>query len=150
MSPSTLLRQFVNAPRAGVYSRLIDPQAISIWMVPDDMTSLVHHFDPRQGGEFRISLTYDEPGAQGKTTLHTDTYHGHFVKLIPDERVVEVLEFETSDPGMQGEMTFTLTEVEGVTEVLALHENLAPALSPADNETGWRMALEKLARLAEG
>ena len=46
-------------------------------------------------------------------------------------------------------VTFALTEVEGVTEVLALHENLPPALSPTDNEIGWRMALEKLARLVE-
>ena len=30
---------------------------------------------------------------------HTDTYHGHFARLVPDEQVVEVLEFETADPG---------------------------------------------------
>jgi hypothetical protein len=37
--------------------------------------------------------------ARGKTTAHTDTYHGRFVKLVQDERVVEVVEFETMDPG---------------------------------------------------
>jgi hypothetical protein len=46
-------------------------------------------------------------------------------------------------------ITFTLTAVDGGTEVLGLHENLPPGVSPADNETGWRMALEKLARLVE-
>jgi uncharacterized protein YndB with AHSA1/START domain len=148
---STLLRQRVNAPRANVYRALLDARAVAAWMVPQGMTSQVHHFDPQEGGQFHISLTYDESGGSGKTTAHTDTYHGHFVKLVPDELVVEVMEFETADPAMQGEMTitFSLTEVDGVTEVLALHENLPPALSPADNETGWRMALEKLARLVE-
>jgi len=47
-------------------------------MVPTGMTSQVHAFDPREGGSFRISLTYDEPTATGKTTAQTDTYHGRF------------------------------------------------------------------------
>lgn len=37
------------------------------------MTSRVHEFDVREGGRFRISLTYDEPTGTGKTTAHTDT-----------------------------------------------------------------------------
>ena len=48
--------------------------------------------------------------------------------------------FETTDAGMRGEMmvTFTLTDARGGTDVLAVHDNLPPGLSPADNETGWR------------
>jgi uncharacterized protein YndB with AHSA1/START domain len=120
-------------------------------MVPDGMTSHVHAFDAREGGSFRISLTYDAPAGTGKTTPSTDTYHGRFVKLVPDEQVVEVVEFETSDPGMRGEMTITITlaDADGGTEILAVHDGLPPALSPADNETGWRMSLEKLAALVE-
>jgi hypothetical protein len=34
--------------------------------------------------------------------------------------------------------------------VVGTHENLPSGLSTADNETGWRMALDKLAALAEG
>jgi uncharacterized protein YndB with AHSA1/START domain len=121
-------------------------------MVPDDMTSQVHLFDAREGGLFRISLTYDTPSGTGKTTAHTDTYHGRFVTLIPHEQVVEVLEFETTDDSMRGEMTvsFTLTAADGGTELLAIHENLPPGLSAIDNELGWRMSLAKLAKLVEG
>jgi len=148
---STRLSQHVNAPPEDVYRALLDARAIATWRVPQGMTSHVHTFDPREGGLFRISLSYDAPTGTGKTTAHTDTYHGHFVKLVPNEQVVEAIEFETADPALRGEMTitFTLTEVEGGTEVLGLHENLPPGVSPADNETGWRMALEKLARLVE-
>lgn len=100
---------------------------------------------------FRISLSYDEPNATGKTTAHTDTYHGHFVELVPNTQVVEVLEFETDDPAMQGEMTvsFTLTDVESGTNVLAVHDRVPPGVSAADNELGWRMSLDKLAKLVE-
>jgi uncharacterized protein YndB with AHSA1/START domain len=148
---STRLSQHVKAPRADVYRALLDARAVATWMVPQGMTSHVHSFDPREGGLFRISLTYDTPTGTGKTAAHTDTYHGRFVKLVPNEQVVEVMEFETDDPAMRGEMTitFTLTEADGGTEVLGVHDNLPRGLSPADNETGWRMALEKLARFVE-
>ena len=115
------------------------------------MTCRVHEFDPREGGAVRVSLTYDEPAGTGKTTVHTDTYHGRFVKLVPNEQVVEVDEFETDDPALRGEMTITITlaDANGGTNVVAVHEGLPSSVSAADNETGWRMALAKLAALVE-
>lgn len=78
-------------------------------------------------------------------------YHGRFVTLVPDQQVVEVMEFETTDPAMRGAMTvtFTLTDADGGTDVRAVHDNLPPGIAPADNETGWRMALDNLAALVE-
>jgi uncharacterized protein YndB with AHSA1/START domain len=148
---STRISLHVNAPRASVYRALLDARAVATWMVPDGMNSHVHAFDAREGGAFRISLTYDAPTGTGKTTAQTDTFHGRFVKLVPNEQVVEAVEFETADPAMQGEMTITvtLTDAGGGTDLLAVHDNLPPGLSPADNETGWRMSLGKLAALVE-
>jgi len=148
---ATRISQRVNAPRPTVYRALIDPRAVVTWMVPTGMTSRVHAFDPREGGTFRISLTNDAPTGTGKTTVHTDTYHGRFIKLVPDEEVVEVVEFETADPALRGEMTITisLADAQGGTEVLAVHDRLPPGLSPADNEAGWRSSLSKLAALVE-
>jgi uncharacterized protein YndB with AHSA1/START domain len=152
MTPtSTPFHRHLNAPRARVYRALIDPAAIARWRVPDNMTCHVHAFDARVGGTFRISLTYDAPTGTGKTTAQTDTYHGYFVKLVPNEQVIEAMEFETADPLMRGEMTitFTLTDADGGTDLFATHENLPPGVSSADNETGWRMALDKLTTLVE-
>jgi uncharacterized protein YndB with AHSA1/START domain len=148
---STRVSRYVNAPRARVYSALVDVNAIAKWKVPTGMTCHVHEFDAREGGSIRISLTYNAPTGTGKTTAHTDTYHGRFVKLVPNEQVIEVDEFETADPALRGEMTvtITLTDADGGTDVLAVHEGLLPGLSTADNETGWRMALAKLAALVE-
>jgi uncharacterized protein YndB with AHSA1/START domain len=147
----TRISRHVNAPRADVYHALLDARAVAAWMVPSGMTSHVHLFDAQEGGTFRISLIYDEPTGTGKTTAHTDTYHGQFVKLVPNEQVVEVMEFETADATMQGKMTvtFTLTDAQGGTELLAVHDNLPPGLSPKDNETGWRISLDKLAAYVE-
>jgi uncharacterized protein YndB with AHSA1/START domain len=134
-----------------VFRALLDARAVAKWKVPDGMTCQVHSFDAREGGSFRISLTYDAPTETGKTTAHTDTYHGRFVRLIPDEQVVEVDEFETTDPALRGEMTITitLTDADGGTELVAVHDGLPGGVSPADNETGWHMALAKLAALVE-
>src|SRR5262250_270129 len=76
---STRLSQQVNAPRANVYRALLDARAVATWMVPDGMTSHVHEFDAREGGSFRISLTYDTPTGTGKTTAHTENRCGSIV-----------------------------------------------------------------------
>src|SRR5438552_1497941 len=124
---STRITRRVNAPRARVYSALIDANAIAKWKVPDGMSCHVHEFDSREGGYFRISRTYDAPTSVGKTTAHTDTYHGRLVKLTPNKQVVEVDEFETADPALRGEMTITITLTDadnGGTNILAVHEGL--------------------------
>jgi len=146
------LCQHINAPRARVYQALTDARAVAVWMVPDGMTSEVHGFDAREGGAFRVSLTYEDPTNAGKTSAHTDTYHGRFVKLVPGQQVVQTVEFETEDPSMRGTMTitFTLSDADGGTDLFAVHEGLPRGVSTGDNELGWRMSLGKLAALVEG
>jgi uncharacterized protein YndB with AHSA1/START domain len=141
----------VNAPREVVYWALLDPRAVEEWTAPAGMTARVHAFQGETGGTFRISLRYDEADDLGKSAADTDTFHGRFVVLVPNERVVEVVEFETDDPDLRGEMTITITlaDLDGGTEVVAVHDHLPPGVSPADNEAGWRSSLAKLAALVE-
>ncbi|MFG3155895.1 SRPBCC domain-containing protein [Streptomyces sp. NPDC048219] len=148
---STRVSRHVNVPRAAVYRALLDADAVAAWRVPHGMTARVHTFEAREGGTFRVSLTYEAATGIGKTGAHTDTYHGYFARLVPGERVVEVLEFESEDPAFAGTMTMTttLTEVAGGTDVVVVHEGLPDAVPAADNETGTRMALAKLAALVE-
>jgi uncharacterized protein YndB with AHSA1/START domain len=149
---TTRLSRHIRAPRSLVYRTLLDANAVRDWMVPDGMTSQIHSFDAREGGTFRISLTYDLPTTAGKTSTQTDSFHGRFAKLVPDTEVVQVVEFETDDPTLQGEMTITyrLADANGGTDLTGLHEDLPPGVSPADNESGWSMSIDKLARLVEG
>ncbi len=148
---TTQVYQHVRASRAAVYRALLDAEAVTRWRVPPNMSSRVHEFDAREGGAFRVSLTYDSPDAAGKSARHTDTYHGHFARLVPDERVVEVLEFETADPALRGTMTITttLTDADGGTDVSVVHEGVPDGVSAADNELGTRLALAQLAELVE-
>jgi uncharacterized protein YndB with AHSA1/START domain len=177
---TTRVARHLRAPRSRVYQALLDPALVQRWMVPDGMTSHVHSFDAREGGTFRISLTYEQSTSTGKTTAQTDTFHGRFVRLVPDAEVVQAVDFETDDPALQGEMTITyaladaevvqavdfetddpalrgemtityaLADAEGGTDLVGVHEGLPPGVPPADNELGWSISLGKLAALVEG
>lgn len=139
----------LKAPPSRVYAALLDPGLIARWRVPEGMRCEVHEFDARVGGRFRVSLTYELPTGSGKSSEQTDTYHGWFEELVPDRRIVERLEFETSDPAMQGEMRIVteLTPLADDTLLSSVHENLPSGVSPADNEAGWNESLAKLATL---
>jgi uncharacterized protein YndB with AHSA1/START domain len=148
---SSRVDRHIKAPRAVVYQALLDPTAVATWRVPDGMTGHVHEFDAREGGFFRVSLTYHASDSAGKTSAHTDTYHGRFARLVPSEQVVEVVEFETADCELVGQMTITTTlaDADGGTDVSLVYEGLPGGVSTADNETGTRMALANLAALVE-
>ena len=150
----TRVSRTVRAPRAAVYRACLDPDALASWRVPDNMVGQVHVFEPREGGAYRMSLTYLDPaqGRGGKTSEATDTFEGRFVELVPDERVVEVVRFESDDPRYAGEMrtTTSLSDTLEGTEVTVLHEGIPPGVRPEDNEAGTAQALAKLARLLEG
>jgi uncharacterized protein YndB with AHSA1/START domain len=133
-----------------VYRALTEPAVIARWRFPDGMTSTVEADDD---GTFRVTLTYDAPDEQGKSSAHSDVYRARFSRLVPDELVVEVDAFETSDPLLAGEMTITVTLRDapgGGTDLQAVHEGVPEGVAPADNELGWRMALDRLAALLEG
>lgn len=149
---ATRVSRWVQAPPAVVYRALTDPDAIAAWRVPAGMTARVHAFDAREGGTFRVSLTYDDASAAGKSGGRTDTYHGHFARLVPGALVVEVLAFESADDAVRGSMTMTttLTAAGGGTDVVILHEGIPDAVPREDNERGTRAALDNLARLVEG
>jgi uncharacterized protein YndB with AHSA1/START domain len=149
---ATTTSGLVRASRSAVYAALLDRGAVARWRVPDGMTSEVHEWEPHEGGRFRVSLTYDDVEAAGKSSGHRDTYAGHFEQLAPDEQVVEVLAFETEDPQLAGEMTITTTlrDADGGTEVEMVHDGVPDAVRPEDNEAGSRMALANLTAYVEG
>ena len=141
----------MRAPRPSVYRALLDADAVEKWRVPAGMSLHVIEFDAREGCSFRVSLTYHSPDAAGKSAAHTDTYHGHFVSLVADRQVVEVVEFETADAELRGTMTLTttLTDAGNGTDVVVVHEGIPDSVPTADNEMGTRMALANLAKLVE-
>jgi uncharacterized protein YndB with AHSA1/START domain len=100
-----------------------------------------------------MSLTYLEQdhSAPGKTSEHTDVVAGRFVELVPDQRIVQVVEFDSEDPAFSGamSMTWTLTAVPGGTEVGIRCENVPEGIRKEDHDAGLRSTLSNLAAFTE-
>jgi len=153
MPSATRVSRIIRASRKAIYQAFVDPGALASWRAPDNMKARIHEFDPREGGTYRMSLTYVDPNdsSQGKTTEDTDTFQGQFLHLIPDEKIVELIIFESSDPNFASEMkmTTTLADTPDGTEVTILCENIPSGIRPEDNELGCRLSLKNLAHLVE-
>lgn len=144
----TASRVIAASPQA-IYRAFVDPEALVAWLPPEGMTGRIHVFDPREGGMFRMTLTYVVPHdtTSGKTAEHEDTFESRFLELVPGERVVQLVRFDTDDPAFAGAMTMTwsLHPVAGGTEVAILCQDVPEAIRPEDHDAGMRSTLENLA-----
>lgn len=151
-SPSRISR-VIAAPREAIYQAFIDPDALVAWLPPAAMTGVIHEFEARIGGGYRMSLFYppDERAFRGKSAEREDRVEVRFLELTPPRRIVEAVTFDTSDPAFLGEMIMTASfaAVPGGTEVTLRFENLPPGLRPEDNEIGAHLSLAQLARRFE-
>ena len=150
---TTRVSRRIAAPRAALYAALMDPAALAAWLPPGRMTGVVHAFDARVGGGYRMSLFYppDETAFRGKSGEREDRVNVRFVSLEPPARLVEAVTFETEDPDLQGETTmiWTFEPAPGGTEVTVLALDLPPGVRPEDNAEGSRLSLAQLAQYCE-
>jgi uncharacterized protein YndB with AHSA1/START domain len=150
---STRTSRVIRARPAEIYESFMNPAALVAWLPPAEMTGEIHEFDARVGGGYRMSLFYPptERSFRGKTSDREDMFTVWFVELTPPRKIVETVNFDTTDPAFLGEMTivWTFEEVAGGTEVTVVCTNLPPGLRAEDNEAGSRLSLEQLARRFE-
>ena len=146
---STRVSRIIKAPRRTIYHAFLDPEALVSWLPPSGMTGHVFEFDARDGGAFKMALTYVEVdhSTRGKTSEHADVFKGKFLELIQDERIVQLIEFESDDPSFVGPMTirWTLADVPDGTEVTVECENEPVGIRPEDHAAGMRSSLANLA-----
>jgi uncharacterized protein YndB with AHSA1/START domain len=133
-----------------IYRAFVDPEAWPRWLPPEGMTGHIYEFDARPGGAYRMALIYrddDHPNA-GKTSDDTDVVQGRFVELIPNERVVQSVTFESNDPRFSGEMkmTWALSPADGGTKVSIICENVPEGIRKEDHDVGLRSTLKNLAQ----
>ncbi len=136
------LHRVLRAAPERVYRAFIDADAMAKWLPPDGFTGKVLQLDPKKGGTYRMSFT-------NFTTGKSQSFHGEFIELVPNERLVYTDRFD--DPGLAGEMrtTVQLRKVSVGTEVDIVQEGI-PAAIPVDAcYLGWEDSLAHLTRLVE-
>jgi uncharacterized protein YndB with AHSA1/START domain len=145
-------RVIMASPRT-IYKAFVEPDKLVSWLPPKGMKGHIYTFDARDGGTYRMSLTYigtDHP-TLGKTSEHADIFQGRFLKLVQDEQIVQLIEFESEDPEFADAMTMTwrLKSVPEGTEVTIVCENVPDVIRQEDHDEGLRSSLENLAAFTE-
>jgi uncharacterized protein YndB with AHSA1/START domain len=143
----------IQASPQTIYRAFIDPMALVSWLPPKGMKARLDVFEPRVGGKYRMSLTYDESEhtTRGKTAEHEDVVEGQFVELVPDERVIQRVEFVSDDPEFAGTMTMTwsLAPVREGTVVTIVCEDVPAGIRKEDHDAGLQSTLGNLAAFTE-
>lgn len=154
MGQTTKNSRDIKATQEEIYNAFIDPAALEFFQAPGDMTAKVHYFDLRVGGGYQMSLYYpeNETKMKGKTTGKEDKFTARFVEIIPNEKIVEAIQFDTSNADFAEEMMMEVTfkPIEFGTRVTFLFKNIPDGVKPEDNEAGTISTLEKLAAYVEG
>ncbi len=142
----------IRASPADLYRAFADPAAMVAWLPPTGMTGQVEDFDFREGGSYRMRLTYvgadHEPG---KSSADADEVEVGFVRLVEGRRIEQAVTFDSEDPRFSGvmRMTWTFTPVSAGTEVTVRCENVPEGIRPEDHATGLASTLENLAKFVE-
>jgi uncharacterized protein YndB with AHSA1/START domain len=139
----------INAAVSRVFTALVEPHALVEWLPPQGMSGRFEQFDARPGGSYRMSLTYAEaPEAGGKSSRDSDVVNVRFVDIVPNDRVVQAVDFESDDPSFAGTMTMTwaVTAVGAGSTRVDIHADDVPAGIAADDHIkGLRSSLTNLA-----
>ena len=141
--PSTIrLHRVLRAQPERVYRAFLDADAMVKWLPPNGFTAKVHHMEARAGGSHRMSFT-------NFTTGKSHSFHGEYIELVPNERLVYTDRFD--DPAMPGEMqvTIALRKVDCGTELEIVQEGLPSVIPVASCYLGWQESLSQLAHLIE-
>ncbi|UQZ32187.1 ATPase [Paenibacillus sp. PK3_47] len=143
----------IKASPQTIYKALVDPEAQVVWLPPKGMKGRIFEFDARAGGAYEMALTYLEPdeSTQGKTSENSDLVKGKFLEFIPDERMVQQVEFQSDDPAFSGDMimTWSLAAVPEGTFVTVVCENVPEGIRKEDHDEGLSSSLENLAEFVE-
>jgi uncharacterized protein YndB with AHSA1/START domain len=142
----------VQAPAPEVFAALIDAEARATWLPPDGMSGRFERFDAVPGGGYRMVLTYDDEEVRGKTDGNREVVEVRFGVIDPPHRLVELVDFVSSDPALGGTMTITWSltpEGEG-TRVTITASDVPDSLSSEQHEAAFAMTLANLDRYLAG
>ena len=144
--------RLVRAPLGRVFESLVDREALETWLPPGDMTGRFETFDPRPGGGYRLVLTYaSAETSQAKSTDDSDIVDVRYLDIVPNDRVVQAVDFVSEVPGFAGTMTMTwaVSAENGGTRVEIVAENVPEGISAEDHAAGLASSLDNLARFVE-
>jgi uncharacterized protein YndB with AHSA1/START domain len=150
------VRHTFRAPRERVFRAWLDPEQLRQWLTGPGGTSPHAEVDPREGGEFRITMTSKVGKVVAKLRGEDEFVHmiGRYVEISPPERLVFTMGWDEFPFVHMDREASTVTvdfhEQGEQTEVVLTHERQPNRRVRAFHSFGWRGSLRKLRRLLDG
>jgi len=142
----------LHVDRTEVFAALTSREALLTWLPPKGMHGRFERFDMRQGGSYRLVLSYEDAAdAPGKTTPDSDVSEVRISEFVPGERIVHEVDFESDDPAFQGtmRMEWNLRSVEEGTDVEVVARNVPGGIRARDHAEGITSSLTNLSTYLE-
>ena len=152
MSRTDRANLLIHADRERVFTALTSAEALVQWLPPKGMRGRFERFDMRDGGSYRLVLTYDDAsGAPGKTSADSDVSEVRIARIVPGERVVQEVDFESDDPAFQGTMQMEWSLRRGLegTTVEFEARDVPEGIRARDHAEGLTSSLSNLAGYLE-
>src|SRR5699024_2182786 len=132
----------IHVDRAEVFAALTDHDALLSWLAPQGMHAHFEQFDMREGGSYRLVLTYDDA---------SDVSELHVTWVVPGQRLAQELVFESDDAAFQGTMQleWSLYSSQDGTDVEVVARNLPLGVRPRHHAEGITSSLSNLATYLE-
>lgn len=142
----------IDASPSDIYDAFSVPGAMERWLPPDNMRGTMLDFDFRQGGSYRMRLTYKAPrDGQGKTSDEADEVEVRLTKLERGQRIEQEVTFDSEDPAFSGimRMTWIFHPEDAGTLVTIRAENVPAGIGKEDHQAGLNSSLANLAAFVE-
>lgn len=142
----------IHVDRATVFPAMTSREALLAWLPPKGMQGRFERFDMCEGGSYRLVLTYEDAAdAPGKTSADSDVSEVRIAQIIPGERIVQEIDFESDDPAFQGtmQMEWNLRSVDEGTEVEIVARNVPDGVRARDHAEGLTSSLTNLVTYLE-
>lgn len=144
--------RLIRASTSTVYQAFATADAMKAWLPPRGMTATMLAFTFREGGVYRMRLTYNQPQrTSGKTSKDADEVHVRFIKLVPHERIEQAVSFESDDAAFSGKMriAWVLEPAHNGTIVTVRCEDVPVGIGAEDHQAGLKSTLTNLAAFVE-
>lgn len=144
--------RLICAPPIAIYCAFSDVGAMESWLPPQGMTGSMLEFDFREGGHYKMRLTYKAPHAvSGKTSYNSDQVTVFLRKLDIGRRIEQEVVFKSDKPAFAGnmQMTWTFTPNGDATLVTVFAKNVPPGINQYEHLVGLNASLKNLAAYVE-
>jgi uncharacterized protein YndB with AHSA1/START domain len=125
----------VHVDRARAFDALTNSEALLDWLPPAGMHGRFEQFDMREGGSYRLILTYEDASdAPGKTSADADASTVRVVQIIPDPAFAGTMRMEWN---LHDDQEGTIVEV--------VARNVPTGVRARDHAAGLTSSLANLA-----